>query len=66
MNWRKWVHRLTGLDMHQHFTLTKGECRIEITTGPDGSHMAHAALFKFGDLVAETTDSDVVYGWVDF
>lgn len=53
ISWRKAVHRLTGFNMHRHYTLHRAEVRIEMWTGADGETMEHAELYEFGELVDE-------------
>lgn len=50
--------------MHRHFTLSKGECRIELVSEPDGHTFRWAELYRFGELVDETDDEMQVRAWM--
>jgi hypothetical protein len=68
--WRSLVHKL-GFDMTRHFTMSKGEVRIEMWTKPDGETLEHAELYKFGDLSGEihfVPHDDIakqIYSWLE-
>lgn len=59
MHWRTIVHRLTGWDMHKHWSLVRGEKLIEITTAADGETLECVVLVEFGEVVDHLHGEDL-------